>query len=76
MDELLLKLPMYAEMIAQFLGALAIFATVIVKITPSKSDNATVRAIADKIFKLISYLPTIGINPKTKEIQEAYDKLK
>lgn len=75
MEDLLTKLPEYLSLAAQFLGGLVIFATVIVRITPSKSDDEKVGLYSSKIFKFISYLPTIGINPQTQKLKEAYEDL-
>jgi hypothetical protein len=62
------------ELGLELLGALVVFATIVVKLTPSKSDNAVVAKIADYIFKVFKYLPTLGVNPKTKELEEALKK--
>jgi hypothetical protein len=62
--------------ILQALGALVIFATVIVKLTPDPKDDLAVDSLANTFFQLISYLPTIGINPRTKKLEEAYKDLK
>lgn len=75
MEDLLANLPEYLGMIAQFLGGLVVLATVIARITPSKSDDEKVGLYSSKIFKIISYLPTIGINPHTQKLKEAYEDL-
>ena len=75
MDEIVAKLPEYLSMLAEALGALAVFATVIVRLTPNPKDDGTVKSISDKIFKVVGYLPTIGINPKTKKLEEAVKDL-
>ena len=76
MEELLPKLPMYAEFVSQVLGALVVIATAIVRVTPSKSDNRKVQKVADKVFQILAYAPTLGVNPKTKEMEKAYQELK
>ncbi len=76
MEELLVKLPHYLELLSQALGSLVVVATVIVRLTPSEADNVTVKKYSDKILRLISYLPTLGVNPKTKQLQKAYEELK
>ena len=75
MEEFIIKLPEYVQMIAQALGAISVIASVIVRLTPSKSDNVKVKKISDGIFKVISYLPTLGVNPKTKELEASYKEL-
>lgn len=75
MEELAPKLPQYLSLLAQGLGSLVLVATVIVKLTPSESDNAMVKKYADIILKVISYLPTLGVNPETKKLKKAYEEL-
>lgn len=76
MEQFISGLPEYLKIAAEFLGVLVVFATVVARITPTKSDDETVSKISSVILKVISYLPTIGINPQTKKLQEAYDELK
>lgn len=76
MEKLIADLPHYVELLAQFLGGLVIFATVAVRLTPSPKDDEAVGKYAGKILKFLSYLPTIGLNPQTKKIQDAYEDLK
>jgi len=72
MDKVLEFLPL----VLQAIGGLVIVATAIVKITPSPKDDLAVDSIANKFFKIISHLPTIGINPRTQKLEEAYKDLK
>lgn len=76
MEEVILKIKEYAPLVMQLLGALVISATVIVKLTPSPKDDEMAHGFAGKFFKFLSYLPTIGINPRTKKLEEAYNDLK
>lgn len=75
MEELMPKLPEYLSLFAQILGSFVVVATTIVKLTPSKSDNEKVKKYADMIFKIMAYLPTLGINPETKKLKKAYEEL-
>ena len=75
MDELILKIPIYLELAAQYLGALSVVASVVVRLTPSKSDNELVKKVSDAIFSAVAYLPTVGVNPKTKQLEKAYREL-
>ena len=70
-QDILEKLPL----IFQAIGSLVIVATAIVRLTPDVQDDEQVGAIAEKFFKFLSYLPTIGINPRTKKIEDAYKEL-
>lgn len=75
MDDIILKVQEYLPAVLQVIGAIVIAATAIVKVTPSPKDDIAADSIANKFFKAISYLPTIGINPRTKKIEEAYKDL-
>ena len=58
------------------LGAITVLATVIVKFTPTKADDQIVSK-AGKIFvKVMQWLPTIGINPRTKKLEETIMELR
>lgn len=59
------------EFVLEVLGAITICATVIVRLTPNPKDDGVVKKISDVLFKVIEYLPTLGVNPKTKEMKEA-----
>lgn len=61
--------------ILQGLGALVIVATAIVKITPSPKDDEQVSKLAKAFFRLLKFLPTIGINPQTKKIEDQYKEM-
>lgn len=76
MQELLLKVPDFVQVIALLLMALVILATLIAKLTPTTKDDEFVEGAASKVLKLIAWLPTFGINPKTKKLEEAYQELK
>ena len=59
------------ELVFEVIGVLAVVATVIVQLTPDPEDDGKVKKVSDAIFKIISYLPTFGINPRTKKMEEA-----
>lgn len=75
MEAILEKVPDYVQMAALVLAALVIFATVVVRITPSKTDDEAVGKIGQVIMRAIAWLPTIGINPRTQKLEEAYKEL-
>lgn len=72
LNDLMAKLPVIAE----YLGYLTIIATVLVRLTPSPADDQDVKRYSESIWALIDYLPTLGLNPKTKKIKEAYDRVR
>jgi len=44
-------------------------ATIIVRLTPTKSDDKKLDAALKKTHKFMAYLPTVGKNPRTKELE-------
>ena len=63
-------IPGYIVILCQFLGGLVILATMVVRLTPSKEDDVKVALYTSKFLKFVSWLPTIGVNPKTKKLEE------
>lgn len=63
-------LPVVVDVLAA-LGGLTLAATLVVRITPSKSDDEVVGKIAGYWLKVIRWFPTIGVNPNTKKLEEA-----
>ena len=76
MQELLVKIPDFIQVFALFGMIISILATVIVRLTPSTTDDEKVNAVISKFMKVLQWLPTIGVNPQTKKLQEAYEELK
>lgn len=76
MEETIQNITEFLPALLQVLGALVIAATVIVRVTPSKTDDETVGKIGQALFKVIKYLPTLGVNPRTKKLEEAYEELR
>ena len=54
---------------------LTLVATVVVRITPSPKDDTIVSKIAGYVLKALRWLPTIGVNPQTKKLEEAVEEL-
>lgn len=69
------KLIEYLPQILQALGALTVIATVLVRLTPSKADDADVKRYSEGIWRIIQWLPTIGVNPQTDKLKKAYDAI-
>lgn len=76
MQELLMKVPDIIQVIALLGMVVSILATIVVRLTPSTTDDEKVNAIIAKFMKVLQWLPTIGVNPQTKKLQEAYEELK
>ena len=66
----------YADMLAQFMFGLMIVASVLVRVIPGKKDDEALSSIWSKVQKVLGYMPTFGINPRTKKLQEALDAMK
>lgn len=60
------------EVVPQIFMSLVILASAIVRILPKKTNSEKVRKVTDAIHKVVSYLPTLGINPKTKHLEDFY----
>jgi len=76
MEEILAKIPDIIQIIALVGMVLTLVATVVVRFTPSKLDDEVVAGLAGKLIKVLQWLPTIGVNPRTKALEEAYKEIK
>lgn len=76
MQELLQKIPDFIQAFALLGMCLSILATIVVRITPDKADDEKVSSFVEKFQKVLHWMPTLGINPNTKKLQEAYEELK
>lgn len=75
MSDLIAKIQEYYPSLLQLIGAIAVIATVIVRI-PGVNGDAKVDDIVGKIFKVLNWLPTIGVNPRTKKLEDAVANIK
>lgn len=75
-DAIKTVLPHWAELILELLGALVVLATVIARMMPKSKIGGHVGKIADFLFAVIAWLPTIGVNPKTKQLEETVKEMK
>jgi len=69
MVELLPKITMILEIVAQFVLGLVVAASALAQILDKGKHLPKVEKFADKALKFINYLPTIGINPRTKQLE-------
>lgn len=76
MEALIEQIPFYVKGAALILSSLVLFATAIARITKTKKDDVAVGKFREIVFKIIKFLPTIGINPETKKIEENLKELK
>lgn len=75
MLEYLAKLQPYAEMVSQVLMCLTIVASALVRLPRFKEHKSRVGSWGSFLMKALNYMPTLGINPRTKKLQEAYAEL-
>lgn len=74
MEELLSKLPQWAQDIPTYLGVLVIIATALVRLPQLKKYEDQVTKAALLLNKIISWLPTVGKNPSTKRLEDKAKK--
>jgi len=66
----------WVEIVLQLFGGLAVIATTVVRVIPGKKDDEKVFKIVDRVHKYAGYLPTFGVNPRTKELEAALAELR
>ena len=72
MQEWIDKIQPMFEAISQLITLLTIMATIVVRFV-KKEHAADVESFGGNLLKVLGWLPTIGLNPRTKELE---DKLK
>jgi hypothetical protein len=63
-----------AKALPEVVTALTVLATILVRLTPTKRDDAAVSSLGKKVFKAVQWLPTFGINPQTKALEKALEE--
>lgn len=76
MEQFLAQVPDIIQVIALLGMAISLLASIIVRITPTKSDDEKLDLFLAKFLKVLAWLPTIGINPRTKEMEKALEELR
>lgn len=76
MENLLVKIPDLIQMISLVLTVLTLTATVLVRLTPTKTDDIAVGKFSKFLLKVLHWLPTLGINPQTKKLEEQIFELR
>lgn len=76
MQVVLGKIPEIIQLLSIILMIISVLATIIVRFTPSKTDDEKVSKFSSTLINILHWLPTIGINPQTKKLQEAYEDIK
>lgn len=57
------------------LGAVVVVASVVVKIIPGEKDDEALKRVMVWIRKIFHYAPTVGLNPRTKELMKKLEEL-
>lgn len=76
MEDLIAKIPVWVNVITIVITALVAVATAVVQLTSSKKDDEKLGTVKAFLVKIQGYLPTLGINPSTKKLEEENAKLK
>lgn len=69
------KAPDVVNAAGNTLLAVVIVATLIARIVGAKSKEQFLGEEAPKLIKILHWLPTVGINPRTAKLEEAYQDL-
>lgn len=75
MQKVLEMVPDIIQLISLAGMCISILATIVVRITPSKSDDEKLAVFLDKFLRVVQWLPTIGVNPRTQKLEETLKEL-
>lgn len=67
--------PFWINFAAQLLMGLTIVATVLVRVIKGDKDDIAVGKFTKVLLQVLHWLPTIGINPQTKKLEEALKEI-
>jgi hypothetical protein len=76
MEQLLVKIPDMIQLISLILTIITLLATVLVRLTPNKTDDQVVGKFSGLLLKALKWLPTLGVNPQTKKLEEQIFELR
>jgi len=74
MVEFIANVPGYLETASLYLSVLTVIATALVRLPIFASYQDEVAGVAGAINKVLHWMPTIGVNPKTKALAEKAKK--
>jgi len=75
-EALIAKVIPFLMQASYILMVVVVLGTIVAKITPTPKDNKFISRMAKVVLTVVKYLPTFGVNPNTKKLEAAYDKLK
>ena len=73
--DILPKIVQVLNFIFHLTGILCILATFLVRLTPTDRDDKVIGRFAKWFFLLMHFMPTIGLNPKTKKMKNMLDQI-
>lgn len=76
MEQFLLAAKPVAESISMVLTFLTLSATLLVRLPVLKKYSGNVSGFGKNLVKFLHWLPTIGINPQTKKLEETIMELR
>lgn len=76
MEEILKKIPDIIEIASLVLTTITLVATVVVRLTPTKADDAFMGKVSGGLIRILQWLPTIGVNPKTRQMEQTIAELR
>lgn len=68
-------IPDWIEAISLVLMGLTFVATAVARLTPTKSDDEKLARFSSGVLRVVSFLPTLGVNPRTKKMEEALKEI-
>lgn len=76
MFELFMKVEPILDGLSHLVLGVVIVATVVARLTPSPKDDEVIGNIRKAILTSLKFLPTLGMNPQTKKLEEAVKDMK
>lgn len=76
MLELLQNVQAWIEVIAYISLGLVVIGTSLAKLTPTKKDDEFVVGAESIVDKVVKFLPTLGVNPRTQALEDELKRLK
>jgi len=73
MDSLIHNFVPYLEKAANVTMLVVVIASFIARLTPTPKDDKLVSKISSFIIKIVKFLPTVGVNPHTKSLENALE---
>lgn len=70
------QLKTYIEVLSQVLLAVVVIATALARVIKGGEYIEEVDTVKGKVLKLIQFLPTIGVNPRTKNLENQLLEMK